>query len=147
MAKAGAAKKGWCSTRWADMRAKLHNTRTGLRRHDLTTTDFDRQTQSNTTATGLEMHPDHRHRASEVSRASKTNSRAAESVCHSMFTQLVVILRNVYVTLFYARCKQVHCSQVSTTCTRRVALCHFISSNLLFRAIHINATLRLASSL
>ena len=66
------------------MRAKLHNKRTGLRRHDLTTTDLDRQTQSSTTVTGLEMHPDHRHRASEVSRASKTNSRAAEPVCNTI---------------------------------------------------------------
>ena len=66
------------------MRAKLHNKRTGLRRHDLTTTDLDRQTQSSTTATGLEVHPDHRHRASEVSRASKTNSRADEPVCHKL---------------------------------------------------------------
>ena len=84
MPKAGAAKKGWRDTRRVDMRAKLHNKRTGLRRHDLTTTDLDRQTQSSTTATGLEVHPDHRHRASEVSRASKTNSRADEPVCHKL---------------------------------------------------------------
>ena len=82
MSKAGAAKNGWRDTRRADMRAKLHNKRTRLRRHDLTTTDLDRQTQSSTTATGLEVHRDHRHRASEVSRASKTNSRAAEPVCY-----------------------------------------------------------------
>ena len=66
------------------MRAKLHNKRMGLRRHDLTTTDLDRQTQSSTTATGLEVHPNHRHRASEVNRASKTNSGAAEPVCHNL---------------------------------------------------------------
>ena len=66
------------------MRAKLHNKRTGLRRHDLTTMDLDRQTQSSITATGLKVHPDHRHRTSEVSRASKTNSRAAEPVCHNL---------------------------------------------------------------
>ena len=82
MPKAGAAKKGWRDTRRVDMRAKLHNKRTWLRRHNLAITDLDRQTQSSTTATGLEMHPDHRHRASEVSRASKTNSSAAEPMCH-----------------------------------------------------------------
>ena len=86
--KAGAAKKGWRDTRQVDMRAKLHNKRTGLRRHDLTTTDLDRQTQSSTIATGLEVRPDHRHRASEVSRASKTNSWAAEPVCHTMTSKL-----------------------------------------------------------
>ena len=64
------------------MRAKLHNKRTGLQWHDLSTTDLDRQTQSSTIATGLEVHPDHRHRAREISRASKTNSRAAEPVSH-----------------------------------------------------------------
>ena len=66
------------------MRAKLHNKRTGLRWHDLTTTALHQQIQSSTTATGLEVHPDHRHRASEVSRASKINSRAAEPVCHNL---------------------------------------------------------------
>ena len=74
-------------------RAKLHNRRTELRRHDLTTTDLDRQIQSSTTATGLEVHSNHRHRASEVSRESKTNSRAAEPVCHSI--TLVVNVREI----------------------------------------------------
>ena len=82
--KLGKRKKGWRDTRRADMRAKLHNKWTGLRWHDLTTTDLGRQTQSSTTATGLVMHPDHRHQASEVSRASKTNSRAVEPVCHNL---------------------------------------------------------------
>ena len=80
MPKAAAAKKEWRDTRRVDMRAKLHKNRTGLRRHDLTTTDLDRQIQSSTTATGLEVHPHHRHQESEVSRVSMTNSRAAEPV-------------------------------------------------------------------
>ena len=72
------------------MRAKLYKKWTGLCRHDLTTTDLDRQYQSSTTASGLEVHPDHRHGAREVSRGSKTNSRAAEPVCNSMSLCLYV---------------------------------------------------------